>query len=493
MRARALLLAAAAAGCRMSAPPPAPSPPPPLRIGLAVSPASLDPHEINEFITFSVLSNTYEALVTFDRLLGVRPALAESWSCPDDRTWRFRLRPRVTFHDGQPLRARDVVFSFERARGLPAGQFKSYLSSVESVRALSDSEVEVRTRAPNALLLARLAFVLVVPSGSPAQIQAPVGTGPYRLHPWAGGSLITLSAFERHWAGPPTVREAELRVVRGPGRGRQLASGSVDLLQGLSPEDALALAGVHGVRVVSAPGPAVEVLTLNVRRRPLSDPRVRRALSLALDRGGLVHRILRGYGAPTGQLVSRNVFGFDPDLPPPVRDLPEARRLLAAAGYRDGLDLELEYRSGRDAAEIVAQLAEAGVRAHAVSRHWHELLDRIRKGVTQAAFVSVVTDSGEAGDLFESTLHTRNRALGLGDSNDMGYSNRTLDRLIEGLGHTTDLDSRRAVLHRCMRLAVDDLPLVPLYEGSLMWGLRDGVAWEPRADGRILAQEIARR
>jgi peptide/nickel transport system substrate-binding protein len=74
----------------------------------------------------------------------------------------------------------------------------------------------------------------------------------------------------------------------------------------------------------------------------------------------------------------------------------------------------------------------------------------------------------------------------------MGYSNPALDTLIEGLGRTSDLDSRRAMLYRCMRLALEDLPLIPLYEGSLLWGVREGVRWEPRADGRVLAAEISR-
>ncbi|HET7292998.1 MAG TPA: ABC transporter substrate-binding protein, partial [Vicinamibacteria bacterium] len=134
----------------------------PLRIGMYVAPASFDPHERNEFVTFSVLSNLYEGLTALSPSLRVEPALSESWYNVDDRTWRFRLRRGVVFHDGRPLTASDVVFSMQRARQLASSEFKSYLAAVESVREAAQGEVEIVTHRPNAVLLARLAFVLVV-------------------------------------------------------------------------------------------------------------------------------------------------------------------------------------------------------------------------------------------------------------------------------------------------------------------------------------------
>ena len=157
------------------------APPLPLRVGLYSGPLSRDPHLVREYITFGVLSSVYEGLVDLDRALAPRPRLAESWQSPDPLTWRFRLRRGVRFHDGRPFEARDVVFSLDRARRLPASEYGGHLASIDAVRELDSHTVEIRTREPAGVLLQKLAVVLVVPAGSPPEIVDPIGTGPYRL------------------------------------------------------------------------------------------------------------------------------------------------------------------------------------------------------------------------------------------------------------------------------------------------------------------------
>lgn len=129
--------------CRRTDPPPAPAQP--LRIGLYAPPAGLDPHRHNEFVTFTVVSNLFEGLTSLDPSLQVRPALAESWSSPEDDRWRFQLRPGVSFHDGRALTSSDVVFSLERARTHPRSEFGSYL-----VTAPEDAARVRRTWGPRA-------------------------------------------------------------------------------------------------------------------------------------------------------------------------------------------------------------------------------------------------------------------------------------------------------------------------------------------------------
>jgi len=219
---------------------------------------------------------------------------------------------------------------------------------------------------------------------------------------------------------------------------------------------------------------------------------VRRAVSLALDRQRLVAVLAAGYGTPAGQLVSRNVFGFDPELRAPERDLAAARRLLAAAGYANGFDVELEHRSDLKPEEIARQLGEAGIRVQLRPRHWHELVQRLQQGTARFAYLSLVSDSGEATDVLESTLHSRDPANGLGESNVSPYSNPRLDRLIDEAARTPELDDRRVLLGSCLGMLSEDLPLIPLYERHLIWGVRDGVIWQPRADGRVLAWDLRR-
>jgi peptide/nickel transport system substrate-binding protein len=461
-------------------------------VGISAPPASLDPHRLNEFLTFDMLSNVYEGLVGLDASLRVEPVLAVSWSSTDDRHWRFELRSGVTFHDGRPLTAADVVSSLQRARTHPRSQFKSYLVDMADVRAVGELVVEVTTLRPNPVLLNQLAFVLIVPRDAPEEIDAPVGTGPYRLGVADKGRTIELSAFERYWGPPPAQREVRY-VARGarPPSAR-LLEGEVDLLMDLAPEEAVRIRATPGFKVVAEPAPAVDVLALRVDTAPFKDRRVRRALHLAIDRPRLVEGLLHGFGRPASQLVSRNVFGFDPGLSAPTRDVAAARRLLKEAGHPDGLDLVLEHRRERRVDVIVAQLAEAGIRVRPVAQHWHALLDRLEKGQVPFAFTGLVSDSGESSDVFLSTLHTRQPGRGLGDSNARGYSNAHLDALIERAAQTPTPNERLTVLQHCMRLAMEDLPLVPLAETYLIYGLRDDLTWTVRADGRLLARDLHR-
>src|ERR1700724_1563338 len=338
----ACLLACAAvgaAGCTR----PAPAPARPLRIALHSDPLTLDPHLRNEALTYSVMRNLYEGLTAFDAEMRIGPALAASWENPNDLTWVFHLRPGVRFHDGRELTADDVVWSIERARTLPASGFGSYVVAVDQVRARDRHTVELTTRRPYAILLNKLAFVLIVPAGSPPEIRQPVGTGPYRLVSYQPGVRLALRSFDGYWGGASAL-------IQEPGA-----------------ENFQRLRATPRCRVLEQESLTVVFLLLKTQRPPLSDVRVRRAIHLALDRPALVAAVLRAEGHPVGQMVGRSVFGYAPDIAPPPRDLAAARRLLAQAGYRGGIDLDLEFRPGRQATEIRRPLAEAGIRLRLVA------------------------------------------------------------------------------------------------------------------------------
>jgi peptide/nickel transport system substrate-binding protein len=384
------------------------------------------------------------------------------------------------------------VFSLERARRHPQSQYASYLADVDEVRAVGDLVVEIATARPNPLLLQKLAFVLVVPRGSPDEIEEPVGSGPYSLSVEDAGRTMRLRAFSRHWGPPPAEPNVDFVSVRREAAAGRLLSGELDLLMGLAHEDTRRVSGAAGFKVVAELAPSVEVLSLRVDVPPFHDPRLRRAVHLALDREALVRDLLHGFGRPASQLVNRNVFGFDPEIAVAPRNLAEARRLVAESGHAGGLDLELEHRLDRPVGPIAGQLAEAGIRVRPVPRHWHALLDRFEKGQVKLGLVGLVSDSGESSDVLLSTLHTRALDRGVGDSNDRGYSNPTLDAAIQSACRTPRLALRQRLLQRCMRIAMEDLSLVPVVERYLIYGVREDLIWEARADGRILARDLRR-
>ena len=169
-----------------------------------------------------------------------------------------------------------------------------------------------------------------------------------------------------------------------------------------------------------------------------------------------------------------------------------SRSAMEAAGYPSGLDAVLEYRDGQDVAALRAQLAEAGIRLRPQPQPWSELYPRLLRGQVTFYYGSWQCSSGDASDLFDNKVHTRDPARGYGDSNSNGYSNPALDELIESSGATLNMNERRRILENAMRVLDADLPLIPLAVPFSLFGVRTALAWAPRLDARIDAADMRR-
>jgi peptide/nickel transport system substrate-binding protein len=486
----ATLSLAAVPACREREPAP---PPPPIRIATYSAPLALDPHFYNEIATFSFLGNVYEGLVAFDSQLRLQPALAASWENPNDLTWRFRLRPGIHFHDGRPLGADDVVASLERARNHPRSGVSNFLVGVVEIRKLDPATIEIVTERPSPVLLNKLCFILVVPRDSPAEITAPVGSGPYRLTAFEAGERLVLEAFDGYWGGRPDVGRAEFLVIAdATERVDRLVAGTVDFANEIDPEAVARVEACSECRVAATEGLVVEYLQMRVDEPPFSDLRVRRAVHLALDRETIVAEQLLGQGAPVGQLVGRQVFGHAPELVAPRRDLATARRLLAEAGFPAGFESDLALREGRRADTIVRQLAEVGIRLRPAPSPWADVYARLQRREVPFYLGGVVAVSADASDVFDSKVHSRDPAAGYGDTNYNYYANPTIDALIESSATTMDMRQRRQMLQSVMRGVMEDLPIIPLFVPFELYAVRRDLLWEPRRDGMLRLFEMRR-
>jgi peptide/nickel transport system substrate-binding protein len=463
----------------------------PLVVALPGEPASLDPHLQDELYASTVLANVYERLVEFDAELRLRPGLAQRWENPDDLTWVFALRPGARFHDGRPVEAADVVASLDRARQHPRSRVSGYLIEVESARALDSDHVEVRTARPYPILLNKLSFVAVVPRDAPEEITKPIGSGPYRLVATDPGRVRFAWRLDQG-APPGTYPRADLTVVLDEqARLDLVARNEVDV----SPVSAAArgvVDAMRGVRLATISSLTVLYLQVPWDRGPFADPRVRRAVHLAVDRDALVEDLFGGAGEAASQLVSPQVFGFSPDIEVPTRDVAAARALLAEAGYPDGLDFVLEVREGREIGGLAAQLAEVGLRAEVRASRWSELYPRLARGEVEAYLGAWQCSSGDASDLFDNRLHSRDPARGYGDANASGYANVRLDELTEESATTFAMGERRRILEQAMKVAMDDLPLIPLVVPYDSWAVRESIQWRPRLGGLVLLGEMRR-
>lgn len=470
-----------------------------LTLGLEAPIRSLDP-ATDDSVTWSVLGNVFEGLVTVGPQLTIEASLATRWSNPDELTWIFHLRPGVRFHDGTPLDAAAVRDGLDRVRVDRASPARLWLSAVESVEADGPGRVVVRTRRPDPLLLAHLAQVPIAKGAtSEAVDRAPIGSGPYRVR-LRSAARIELEAWTGWWGPPVKVPRLDV-VVAGDGEAalKALDDGKVDL------------AGVPMRTVMRAPNPrwrwsdAVGLSTMFLwvdsrpranGRNPFADLRVRRALSLAVD-GRAAARAGAGHDDTLStQLVPRLLFGFDPKLKRPAFDPAAARALLAEAGYARGFDTVLTFRGAEAtravAASIQASLASVGIRASGreVSA---EGAGAAYRGEPQALFLDSWTfDVADASSFLQDCVRTRDEAAGVGLLNP-GFSDPEIDALVDRSVTTLDPSRRAPLLSRALALAQERVPAIPLYDVPRIWGVARDVAWAVRLDGRLFGTEMAFR
>jgi peptide/nickel transport system substrate-binding protein len=439
--------------------------------------------------------SVFESLVRFDREFRLQPGLAERWSSPDERTYRFELRAGVRFSDGRPLTAADVVGSIEANR---AGWVtRDYLQAIESVRATGDREVEIRTRFPYLVLLTRLPWGPVVPRDAAERGASPApGTGPYRVESWDPGRgyvFVRNPHFDR--PAPAFERVVHVVVPDDAERMARVERGEADVADHVPLDQVDRLSGNPALRVVSGTGLRVLFLVLRADRPPFSDPRVREAIDLALDRPELVRRALGGHAEAATQLVPPSIVGHDPALRLPRPDPARARALLAAAGHSSGLDIRLDGPGNRYVngvaimQELARQLGEVGVRATVNAVDKREFFPLIDAGRSDLHLLGYACESGDAGDVLGALLHSATGGP-LGSLNSLGLSDRLLDERIDAADRART-DTERA---RRLRLAVARaaelraaLPLVVQTEAVV---LSRRLVWEAPLNMAIAPEDI---
>ena len=466
-------------------------------IALNRFPATLDPHHHNEVVGWSLLCNFYDALVRFSPEMRIEPALAESWKALDGNHVRFALREGVRFSDGEAFTSADVVASFARALNDPRSKIRHYLVGVRSAATDGDHAVVFETAWPSPTLVNRLAFLFIVPQAQAAapEIAQPIGTGPYRFVTRRADGSVVAEAWPS-WRGIPDVRRVVFSFIEDEDRRTaRFLSGGVDVSNRLEDAVVNEIDRHPGLRIKQQPSLLVQILVAapgaatGEARRALSDPRVRRAMLMAIDRDALVSHVFRGNGAVASQYVQPVVFGYDPGLSPAPYDLEHARRLLAEAGFPGGFAVELAH--GSIAPEYVTALASdlgrLGVKVTPRPLTLAELLQRARANRLPLLTYARACTTGDASEFLDSSVHTRDAARGLGIENYSGFSDGETDALLEAA--TTELDPvrRLELLQRAQRHILALLPILPLTIRPEIVGLSARLEIPIRFDGWMWA------
>ena len=476
---------------------------------------SLDPYAGLETFLRSFDANIYEPLVRRGRDLRLEPALAVKWTQRAPNIWRFRLREDVTFADGAPFSADDVVFSFARATA-PESRVADLLAAVEAVRWIDAHTVDFVTAGPDPILPEELANFLIMsrawceshdaaaPSDHGYAADHADGTGPFKLTDRVPGERTELARNPRWWDRPEHDLDAVLftpladpqALVAG------LESGALDMIYTVPPQFLDRLARAPGVRLVE--GPELRTIFLGFDeardalldssvkgRNPYKDRRVREAFYRAIDETAIVAKVMHGHATPTALLVAPGVNGFDPALDHRLAYDPAlARRLLAAAGYPDGFTTGMDCPTDRyvnDEAiceEIVVMLAKVGITVKLDAQDRTDFFAKVLPPARKSSFFLMGWSpaSYDAQSVLVNLAATPNPATHSGDFNVAGYSNPTLDALIARAQGEMDSAARLRLLRRALAVVKDDIAYIPLHQQNVIWATRRGVELVQRAD-----------
>ena len=480
-----------------------------LRYASAFDPNSLDPHALALLYQSRIVTQVYEGLVNRDREYRLEPALAVSWQQIEARSWRFKLRPDVRFHDGAPLTADDVVFSLERALA-KTSQRAFQLRGISGARRVDALTVDVLLAAPDAVLPEKLYLIAIMSKAwaekhsvlQPQDYNAKQetyavrnanGTGPFRLQSYTPDQRLVLERNPTWWgwatAGMGNLREAVYVVIQSDAtRLAALASGQVDFVIDPPFQDVARLKRDKGVKVVETSDIGTQYLGFDQQRaelqfgaakgNPFKDVRVRRAVMQAIDVDLIIQKVLRGQAKPAGSHLSRLVDGARPELE--GKRLPydpaAARALLAQAGYGNGFEVTLDcvnitFRAAVCQA-IAAMLAQVNIKVTFQPFPSATFFPKLTQA-NSSFFEFGWTPAVDAWATLNSIVRTHDGA-GSGQFNGGRYSNPKLDALIDGIRVEPDLATRRRMVGDALGILQEDLPLIPLYRRTLAWAMRPG-------------------
>ena len=491
-----------------------------LKIAVAADVTSMDPHFFNLFPNNNIAEHIFDKLVQMDPDSRMIPGIATSWKALDEKTWEFKLRRGIKFHDGSDLTAEDVAFSINRVPTVPnsPGPFSAYTKAITGIEIVDPYTIRFKTAVPHPLMANDMSTIYIVSkkiaTGASTEDfnagKVTVGSGRYKFVKYANGERVELARNDSYWGEKPAYDKVTFKIIKNePARMAALLSGDVDAIEQPPTADLARLKKDPKFTLTSKISHRVIYFNFDHQARvspfitakdgkpldknPLIDVRVRRAISKAINRPAIAERVMESQAIPSGQLVSEKLFGHNPALKADVFDPEGAKKLLAEAGYPNGFNITIHGPSGRyvndeKVVQAVAQmLARVGINAKVETAPMGPYSGRASKQEFSFHMVGWGASTGEASSPLRSLLATFNRDKGLGAVNWGRYSNPKVDYLIEQALQQVNDENRTIMLQRATDLAMQDLGIMPIHFQFTMWATKKNVQYTPRTDEYTLA------
>jgi peptide/nickel transport system substrate-binding protein len=496
-----------------------------LTLGLGADVTALDPHYHNVTPNNNVAAHLFGYLVQRNEKSQLEPGLATEWTTIDPLTWEFKLRRGVKFHDGSEFTAADVVASIERVPTVPnsPSPFTAYTKQIKEIVVVDPYTIRFKTATPYPLMPSDMTQVAIISKAAAKATtddfnsgKAAIGTGPYKLVRYVKGDRIELARNDAYWGGATPWETVTLRILpQEATRVAALLSGDVQAIENVPPTDVAQLRKDKRLAVYRIVADRLIYLHMDsdrdaspfvtdragkpLAKNPLKDPRVRKAISKAINRQAIVDKVMEGEAIPAGQLVADFLFGATKTLKVEPYDPDGAKKLLAEAGYPDGFGLTIHAPNNRyvnDAkiAQTVAQmLSRVGIDTKVVAMPSSTFFTQASDLKFSFMLVGWSTGTGEASSALKALVMTWNRDKGFGTANRGRYSNVKVDALTEDALQTVDDVKREVYLQRATEVAIGDTGVVPLHFQVNLWATRDGIVYPPRVDEYTLAWKFQPR
>jgi peptide/nickel transport system substrate-binding protein len=463
----------------------APKPGGVLKAAFSADPAGFDPVRGPSGMSHVVIEQVYSTLMALDPDAKPYPELAQSYKVSDDGlSYTFNLRRGVKFHNGDELTAEDVKFSFDRLRAPKSGySYGAQVETIKSVDVVDRYTVKFQLSKVTGPFLIYMAFPgssivpkKLVESGHDLNAK-PVGSGPFKFVSYEPRSAIKFQRNSEYFEkGKPYFDAMEYRIISDiTALTDALLSGVVNFSNEIPPKDFAKVKATPGLAAVTLEGSRYNWLLLNNTKKPFDNPKVRQAVSFALDRQALVDGAFFGLATPiVGGVIPQWNWGYaDIKFVPSKGDPAKAKALLAEAGYPNGITgadigmtLPSSFPNIMAMGPIVqANLAKAGIQAKLgtmeIPRYWDEVWSTSNFGITMMYWLSPLADPDD--------FVTNNYHCGMA-INVQKYCSTEMDALLEQAKSAPTVEARKGLYRKMQELSMQDMPIAPLVNGWLLIG-----------------------
>ena len=472
-------------------------------VGVTETIETHNPYGDSVSLLYGIWSEVTGPFCTYDYSKGeFEGRLAERWKVENPTTWVFYLNKNYKFNDNSPVTADDVVHSMmNRVIGDPQSKQKASVAGpITKAEAIDKYTVKFTTKTPAAPLLSFLCDRLIVTSKAAfdkygrdaADRQHMMGGGPYRLKELVPGQRLVIAKRPEHpeaKKNPTAPDEIVFRVMREvEQRVTALINGEVEIAQFIPPPLRGRVESAPNLRI--EPVDSIEIMFLAMQPKPPFDKKeVRQAVCHAINRDQIVKTLLEGFASRLDGPLGPGQYGYDPNLKPKLDYNPErSKKLLAQAGYPNGVDVELQTPVGRYTLDkqvseaMTAMLNAGGFRAKLLTPEWPTLWANVQKGQVPFYYMgrgSVLDPSAALHQYF----HT-------GGSPRIGYSNKKLDELLDKEQQEFDPEKRKQYLREAMSLITEEAPACFMWRHKLLWGISAKVDYQPLPDGRTYGLDM---